>query len=72
MQTKLRRIGGSLGVTLPKEVLARLNLREDDVLDITVTAEGLMLSPYDPEFQAFMTAAEEVTAEYRDALKALA
>ncbi len=72
MQTKLRRVGSSLGTTLPKEVVDRLGLREGDMLTIIVTSEGITLSPYDPDFEAFLNAAEEATAEYRDALKALA
>jgi Uma2 family endonuclease len=33
---------------------------------------GFELSPYDPDFEAFLAAAEETTTEYRDALSALA
>ncbi|HEY9824297.1 MAG TPA: AbrB/MazE/SpoVT family DNA-binding domain-containing protein [Stenomitos sp.] len=72
MQTKLRKIGSSLGTTLPKDVLDQLGLREGDILNITVTAQGITLSPFDPDFEAFLVAAEDTTAEYRDALKALA
>jgi putative addiction module antidote len=72
MQTKLRKVGTSLGTTLPKDVIDRLGLREGDQLHIVLTSEGIMLSPYSPDFEAFLKAAEETTAEYRDALKALA
>lgn len=72
MQTKLRKIGSSLGTTLPKDVLDQLGLREGDMLNISVTSEGISLSPFDPDFEAFLAAAEDTTAEYRDALKALA
>jgi putative addiction module antidote len=72
MQTKLGKIGGSLGTTLPKELLDQLRLREGDMLNIAVTSKGICLSPYDPDFEAFLNAAEETTSEYRDALKALA
>jgi putative addiction module antidote len=72
MQTKLRKIGSSLGTTLPKEVIDRLGLREGDQLNIILCSEGIMLSPYDPDFEAFLEAAEETTSEYRDALKVLA
>ncbi len=72
MQTKLRKIGSSLGTTLPKELLDRLGLREGDMLNVALTSEGICLFPYNPDFEAFLEAAEETTAEYRDALKALA
>jgi putative addiction module antidote len=72
MQTKLRKIGSSLGTTLPKDLLDRLGLKEGDMLNIALTSEGISLSPYDPNFEAFLEAAEETTSDYRDALKALA
>jgi putative addiction module antidote len=72
MQTKLRKAGTSLGATLPKKVIDRLGLREGDQLNILIASEGILLSPYDPDFETFLEAAEETTAEYRDALKALA
>jgi antitoxin MazE len=72
MQTKLRKVGTSLGATFPKDVIDRLGLREGDRLNIILTSDGIMLSPYDPDFEAFLAAAEDTTAEYRDALKALA
>lgn len=72
MQTKLRKIGSSLGATLPKDLLERLGLREGDMLNIALTSEGICLSPYDPDFEAFLEAAEQTTSDYRDALKALA
>jgi putative addiction module antidote len=72
MQTKLRRVGSSLGAILPKEAIDRLGLKEDDTLQIMVMADGIKLSPYNPDFAKFLQAAEETTTEYRDALKVLA
>jgi len=72
MQTKLRKLGNSLGATLPKEIVDRLGLREGDMLNIVLTSEGITLSSYDPNLEAFLAAAEDTTSEYKDALKALA
>ncbi len=35
VQLKVRPIGNSLGVVLPKEALARLNLKDGDILYLT-------------------------------------
>ena len=46
---QIRKIGNSVGVILPKELLARLRLKEGDKLHIVEQTErGLKLSPYDP------------------------
>jgi putative addiction module antidote len=41
---KLRAIGNSVGLVLPKELLTRLNLTEGDILHAIETPEGLMLT----------------------------
>ena len=48
---KLTQIGNSVGVILPKEVLARLKLEKGDTVFVTDAANGVMLTPYDPEFE---------------------
>ncbi len=69
---KIRKVGNSLGATFPKEVLAKLNVGEGDDLYITETADGVHLSPYNPEFAAAMEAFEVVRKQYRDAFRELA
>lgn len=39
-QLKVRPIGNSLGVVLPKEILARLNLKSGDHLHLTEAPDG--------------------------------
>ena len=54
-QLKVRQIGNSLGVVLPKETLARLNLQEGDALYLTEAPDGSMrITPYDPAFDTQM------------------
>ena len=48
---KVRKIGNSLGAILPGEVAARLRVKEGDNLSMTETADGIQLSPYDPDFR---------------------
>lgn len=68
---KVREVGNSLGVVLPKEVIARLRVAKGDTLFLQETVDGIRLTPYDPEFQQQMTIAETVMREDRDALRAL-
>jgi putative addiction module antidote len=69
---KLRKIGSSIGVILPKEMLERLNLREGDKLYADENRNGVQLSPYDPEFEAAMEAFSRTRRKYRNALHELA
>ncbi len=69
---KLNRIGNSVGVILPKDVLAKLRVREGDMLYLTEAPDGYRISQYDPEFARQMEVAEEVMRRRRDALRELA
>lgn len=68
---KIRDIGNSLGIVLPKELIARLRVQKGDTLFVQETVDGIRLTPYDPEFQEQMEAARKVMREDRDALRAL-
>jgi putative addiction module antidote len=72
MHTKLRKVGNSLGVTFPKEVLDKLALKEGDTMNIVLTTEGIQLTPFDPNFEAVMEAYKEGKAKYRNAMRKLA
>lgn len=69
---KLIRIGNSTGVILPKELLARLDVKAGDELSVTQTPEGVTLSARDEEFDAQMAAARKIMSKYRNALRELA
>jgi putative addiction module antidote len=69
---KLRKIGNSLGVILPREELDRLHLSEGDALTLTRTDDGVEISPYDPEFEMKLKAFEKARRKYRNALRELA
>ena len=66
---KLTQIGNSVGVVLPKEILARLKLAKGDTVFVTDSADGIRLSPYDPGFEAQMTAARRIMKKRRDVLR---
>ena len=70
---KIRPVGNSLGVVLPKETLARLNLKSGDSLHLVEAADGSMrITPYDPNFDEQMRVAREGMGKYRNALRELA
>jgi putative addiction module antidote len=69
---KLRAIGNSVGVVLPKELLTRLHLSEGDTLHAIETPEGLMLTVLDPEAQEQLRVGREVMKRYRNVLRELA
>ncbi|HPK33521.1 AbrB/MazE/SpoVT family DNA-binding domain-containing protein [Ottowia sp.] len=69
---KLTQIGNSVGVILPKEVLARLKVQKGDSLFVTDLPDGVALRPYDQEFAEQMETAREIMREYRDVLRELA
>lgn len=70
---KLRRIGNSLGLIVPKELSDQLHVKEGDTLHAIVDPEGgVRLTPFDPQFEAAMAAFERTRRQYRNALKELA
>lgn len=69
---KLTQIGNSVGVILPKDVLARLKLEKGDTVFLTDAADGVRLTPYSPEFQQQMQVARDVMKSRREVLRELA
>ena len=73
LELKLRKIGNSVGVVLPKEALARLNADEGDVLYFTESEDGgFQVTAANPEFAKKMKVAERLSLRYRYAPKELA
>jgi putative addiction module antidote len=69
---KLTQIGNSVGVILPKEVLARMKVEKGDTLFLTDAANGITLTAYDPQFEAQMQAARHIMKKRRAVLHELA
>jgi putative addiction module antidote len=69
---KLTQIGNSVGLILPKEVLARLKLEKGDTVFVTDAANGVMLTPYDPSLDEQLAAGREFMREFRDTFHQLA
>jgi putative addiction module antidote len=75
-ELKLRKVGNSVGVVLPKEAMARLNVAAGDSLCLTDAPDGsLRLTPVSEGHEQFvrqMEAAEGIIRRYRNTLRELA
>ncbi len=69
---KVTTVGNSVGIVLPKEMLARLNIQKGDTLYVTEMPDGVQLTPYDEKFVRVMEAANQIMRENRDVLRKLA
>ena len=68
----VRKLGNSLGLVLPKEATALLNVEDGDHLYITEAPGGFRITAADPEFAKQMEVAEKGMRRYRNALRELA
>lgn len=69
---KLTTIGTSTGAVIPKEMLARMKVEKGDSLYAIETADGYLITPYDPSIKDQLTAGRQFMKDYRDTFKALA
>lgn len=69
---KLRRVGSSLGFTVPKDVLHDLGLEEGDEFFVVRTEHGVELTRYDPDFEDALEISRKVLRRYPNAMKKLA
>ncbi|MFO0895173.1 MAG: AbrB/MazE/SpoVT family DNA-binding domain-containing protein [Phycisphaerales bacterium] len=68
----VRKVGGSLGATLPKEVVDRFHVEAGDKLVVVATPDGILLTPYDADTQLAVASAAKAARKYRHALRQLA
>jgi putative addiction module antidote len=72
-KTKVRKIGNSLGIVLPKEALQAMKVEEGATLYITEAPKGaVQVTPDNEHFGAMMKIAERGMQKYRNALRELA
>ncbi len=71
-EVTLRRAGGSIGATLPKEMADRLHLAPGDRVLAVETEKGILLTPYDAKVEQALRVARGLAKKYRNALRALA
>ncbi len=67
-----RRVGGSIGTTLPKDMAERLHIEPGDRLFAIETEGGILLTPFDPVAQKALAIAAEAAKQFQGALHELA
>jgi len=73
IETKVRKIGNSLGIVLSKEALNALKVEEGSTLYLTEAPEGsLRITADNVGFKEKMDVAESLMRRYRNALRELA
>ena len=73
LKTKVRKIGNSYGIVLPKEALHHLKVKEGDTLYLTDSPGCAMrLTPGEHDAEALMKIAQRGMDRYRNALRELA
>ncbi len=72
LELKVRKIGNSLGVVLPKESLAKLKVREGESLYFTESPDGsYRLTGYNENFSRQVSEAEKIMRQDKDLLREL-
>jgi len=69
---KITTVGSSAGIVLPKEILSHLHVEKGDTVYLTVSPDGIRITPYDAGFAHKIEVLEQVMRENRDVLKKLA
>jgi putative addiction module antidote len=69
---KLTQIGNSVGVILPREMLAKLGMTKGDTIYAIDQPDGVRLTIADPDFAAQMDVARKVMKDRRAVLRELA
>jgi putative addiction module antidote len=69
---KLTQVGNSVGVILPRELLAKLGVGKGDTIYAIDQPDGVRLTVADPDFAAQMDIARRIMKERREVLRELA
>ncbi len=72
MKLEIKKIGNSVGIILPKELLTRLRFGLGDEVIVTETPDGFRVTRDEAEFGKAMEIVDEIMVEYRETLQALA
>jgi putative addiction module antidote len=68
----VRQTGTSVSATIPSEMAERFNIKKGDTLFAIETENGVLLTPFDPEFAETMEHYRRGAKKYQEALRELA
>jgi putative addiction module antidote len=72
LELKLRKIGNSVGIVLPKQALAHLKVGEGDTVCLTEATDGSVRMTANPAVAKQMEVVQDVMHRYRNTLRELA
>lgn len=72
LELKLRKVGNSVGLVLPKQALAHLKAGEGDTLCLTEATDGSLRMTANPEVAKQMEVVKSLMHRYRNTLRELA
>lgn len=72
VKLKVRKVGTSAGVILPKEALNHLGVEEGDSIFLVESPNGYEVTPYDPEFERQLEIARKGMKGFKNTLRELA
>lgn len=68
----MRQAGGSVSVTVPKDIAERHHLAVGEEAYVIETEQGVLFTAFDPSFEKAMKVYERGAKKYRNALRELA
>lgn len=71
-QITMRKLGGSVGASIPKEMLQRFNIEAGDQVLAIETEDGILLTPYSEAVHRAIDVGIQAAKRHRDALRELA
>ncbi len=71
-KVRLRKAGNSYGLTPPRELLEKYNIKKGEELYLVEKSDGFKLSPYDPDFEQWAASLDRTNKKFKNALKELA
>jgi putative addiction module antidote len=72
LELKLRKVGNSVGLVLPKKLLTHLKVGAGDTLSVTETQDGIRVTSKNPQFAKSMAIFDDLSKRYRNTLRELA
>ena len=68
----LKKVGGSAAIVLPKAMLDKFQLEAGDDVMVVETSDGMLVTPFDADFEEAMEIYKRGAKKYRNAMRELA